>query len=76
MPHLLANVAVDNFLKGGPIMWPLLLTSIVSLSVVLERLVFILTISLKRQPRVVETILSCVEKGDVAGAIEIGRAHV
>jgi biopolymer transport protein ExbB len=58
--------------KGGPIMWPLLLTSIVSLAVVLERLFFILGISLKRRPKVVESILTSVESGDVAGAIEAG----
>ena len=32
---------LELFLKGGPIMWPLLVLSIVTLTVVLERLVFI-----------------------------------
>ena len=32
---------IELFIKGGPIMWPLLLTSIVALSVVIERLWFI-----------------------------------
>ena len=32
---------LELFHKGGPIMWPLLLLSIVALTVLLERLVFI-----------------------------------
>lgn len=63
----------DLIEKGGPVMWPLLLTSVVSLTVVLERIYFILEVSLKRQPRVVERILADVEKGDVEGAIEAGK---
>jgi biopolymer transport protein ExbB len=59
--------------KGGPIMWPLMLTSIISIAVVLERLWFILSVSAKRQPKVVETILTAAERGDIAGAIEAGE---
>ncbi len=58
--------------KGGPIMWPLLVTSIVSVAVVLERIFFILGIALKRQPKVVENILTLVEQGNLTGAIEAG----
>ena len=59
--------------KGGPIMWPLILTSIVSLSVVLERLYFILTVARHRQPAVVESILENVERGQVENAIKLGE---
>ncbi len=37
MNPMLANVAVDTFLKGGPIMWPILLCLIAALVVVVER---------------------------------------
>ena len=37
MNPLLANVAVDTFLKGGPIMWPILVCLIAALVVVVER---------------------------------------
>ena len=59
--------------KGGPIMWPLMLTSIVSLAVVLERVYFILVISARRKPEVVNNILTLVEKGDVEGAMKAGE---
>jgi len=32
---------LEIFLKGGPVMWPLLVVSIVALTVVFERLIFI-----------------------------------
>ena len=59
--------------KGGPIMWPLLLTSVVSLTVVLERLYFITATHLKRQPKTVEAMLAGVERGNVRDAIEAGK---
>ncbi|MEN9574938.1 MAG: hypothetical protein RL514_2793 [Verrucomicrobiota bacterium] len=37
MNPLLANVAVDLFLKGGPIMWPILFCLLAALVVVVER---------------------------------------
>ena len=40
----------DIIQKGGPIMWPLIITSVVSLTVVLERLFFILSVSANRRP--------------------------
>ena len=32
-----SNFLIDNFQKGGPIMWPILIVSIIALTVVLER---------------------------------------
>ncbi len=53
-------------------MWPILVASIVALTVVIERLWFIISESARRQPQVVGEILAKVEKGDVAGAIKAG----
>ena len=58
--------------KGGPIMWPLLITSVVSLTVVLDRVIFIIGVKLKRQPEVVEEILSQVENGRIDDAVRAG----
>ena len=53
-------------------MWPLIITSVVSLSVVLERIYFIVSVGMQRQPEVVEAILTHVERGSVEKAIEVG----
>ena len=63
----------ELFAKGGPIMWPLLLTSIVGLTVVFERLVFIANERRKRRPELVEKVLAAVEAGDIPGAIRLGQ---
>ncbi len=61
------------FQKGGPIMWPLLLTSIVALTIVIERMIFTIREKMKRQPDVVEEVLSYVELGDLNTAIQKGQ---
>jgi biopolymer transport protein ExbB len=61
------------FQKGGPIMWPLLLASLVSLTVVIERIIFIISEKSKRRPDVVEKILSLSERGDIVSAIREGE---
>lgn len=63
----------DIIQKGGPIMWPLLITSVVSLAVVLDRVYFIVMVSLKRQPEVVEAILTNVERGNLGAAVSAGE---
>ena len=61
------------FKQGGPIMWPLLLTSIVALTVVLERLFFIWRERRRRAPEVVERILTLVEQGRAEDAAKAGQ---
>lgn len=55
-------------------MWPLLLLSVVSLTVVLERLWFIFSSARKRSPDAVTQIFACVERGDYVGAGEMFSA--
>lgn len=54
-------------------MWPLLLISVISLAVVLERIWFMVATTLRRDTAVVELILEQVEKGDVEEAIQTGE---
>ena len=60
------------FLKGGPVMWPLLITSIITLTVVVERFIFLLRERAMRQPRIIEKIFNEVEAGNIEQAILLG----
>jgi biopolymer transport protein ExbB len=60
------------FIQGGPIMWPILVASIVALTVVIERLIFICREQLRRRPVVIEKILAEVERGRIDRAIAAG----
>lgn len=59
---------LELFHKGGPIMWPLLLASIVSVGVVIERILFIVREKKNRDPEAVEKILGLSERGQFAEA--------
>jgi len=54
-------------------MWPLLLTSIIAVMVVLERLYFILVERLRRDPNLVEHVFTALESQDRDEAIRAGR---
>ena len=64
---------IKLFLKGGPIMWPLLLTSIVAVAAVIERLIFQVRERFRRDPDVVESIFGQLERGNVEGALAAGQ---
>jgi len=64
---------IQIFIKGGPVMWPLLVTSVIALTVVFERLFFILLVAWRRDPRVVEFLFSEVEVGNIGTACTAAR---
>lgn len=63
---------LELFQKGGIIMWPLLITSIVATTVVFERIFFIIREKKRRDPQLVENILAAVEEGDTEKAVAAG----
>jgi biopolymer transport protein ExbB len=64
---------VEIFKKGGPIMWPLLIASILSLATVLERIFFLMRERMKRDARSMERFFTEVGEGDMDGAIRTSR---
>jgi biopolymer transport protein ExbB len=57
------------FKKGGPIMWPLLIASIVSLGTVVERMFFLLVEKMRRSHKALNAFLSAVAEGAPERAI-------
>jgi biopolymer transport protein ExbB len=70
MPLPLANVVVEFFIKGGPIMYPILVVVVVALCVILERIFWWTSMSLKRDPKTLEAVYEALEAGDLTAAIE------
>jgi biopolymer transport protein ExbB len=62
---------VGIIVKGGPVMAPLLICSIIALAVVIERFLFWRRISVRDTA---EEIFSLVERGEITKAVDVGRA--
>ena len=63
----------ELFVKGGPIMWPLLVTSIIALTVVIERVLFLIRTQKNRNPELEEKIFAYCEQEKISEAIEAGK---
>jgi biopolymer transport protein ExbB len=69
MPPLLANVAVDLFLKGGPIMYPIAVVTLVAVCIFIERAFWWLRFIAKRSAKQLDEVYEKLEAGDLAKAI-------
>ncbi len=72
-PPLTGNFLIDNFRKGGPIMWPILIVSVIALTVVIERIFWWTGRWFRRDPKRIEKVFTAVEVGDVAEASRLSR---
>lgn len=68
-----SNWLIDKFNKGGPIMWPILIVSIVALTVVIERIFWWTGRWFRRDPKRIEKVFTAIEVGDVAEASRLSR---
>jgi biopolymer transport protein ExbB len=73
MTPILANIVVQFFLKGGPVMWPILICALVAVAVVGERAFWWLRESGRRDPKKMEQLLATLENSDVASATKIAE---
>jgi len=62
---------LDYFFKGGLVMYPLLLCSLVSLTVIVERIFFWIREGKRRDQSLVNKVMGLTEKGDYDKAVEI-----
>ena len=70
---LAGNWLIDKFHKGGPIMWPILIVSIVGLTVVIERIFWWGGRWFRRDPKRIEKVFTAIENGDVTEASRLSR---
>jgi biopolymer transport protein ExbB len=73
LAFLMNMTPMELFKYGGPIMWPILLTSLLAITVIIERLIFIFRENSQRDHAAVEQMMEKVESRDIEGAIEVGR---
>jgi biopolymer transport protein ExbB len=70
---MLANIVFEFFLKGGPVMWPILLCAVVAVAVVGERSFWWWRESRRREPEKLERLLAALENSDVEAATGIAE---
>src|SRR5881275_2360303 len=68
-----SNWLIDKFHKGGPVMWPILIVSIVALTVVLERCIWWGGRWFRRDPKRIEKVFTAIENGDTTEASRLSR---
>jgi biopolymer transport protein ExbB len=68
-----ANLIVSFFMKGGPIMWPILVCAVVAVAVVGERLFWWWRESRLRDQDTLMKVLEALHHGDVAAASRLAK---
>lgn len=71
MNPILANVAVDYFVRGGPIMWPILFALFAAIFVVLERSLWWWSMRRRTDNSKLSETFDAITTGDFARAIRI-----
>jgi biopolymer transport protein ExbB len=70
---MIANIVLEFFLKGGPVMWPILICALVAVAVVGERAFWWCRESTRRDPQKLMQILAALENKDTAAASKIAE---
>lgn len=69
----LANILVQHFIAGGWVMWPLLVTALVAVAVVGERVYWWWMESTRRDPQRLEQVFAAIEAGDFQSASRLAE---
>lgn len=69
--HFNRSIMLEIFIKGGPIMWPLLICSIISLTIVIERIIFLVKEVSLRESLKAKKLIEYVKNGRISEALEM-----
>lgn len=70
---IMGQSPMELFRHGGPIMWPIALVSFVTLTMALERTVFLLQERGTRDPKVAAKMFELIEQNNFEAAIRLGQ---
>ncbi|RYD43450.1 MAG: MotA/TolQ/ExbB proton channel family protein [Verrucomicrobiaceae bacterium] len=73
IPTVLANIVVEKFIEGGWVMWPILLTFLLSLCVILDRSIWWSALQAKIRGGLQEKAREALGTGDFATAWKMGE---
>jgi biopolymer transport protein ExbB len=71
MSLMLANIVLDYFLKGGPIMWPLLVALLAGLTVLIERSLWWGSLRARTSGGELERSFDAISSGDFQRALDL-----
>ena len=71
MTFLLANLVVDYFLKGGPIMWPILVAFLAALTVFIERALWWWSLRRRTRTDLLNQSFDAIATGDFESALRL-----
>jgi biopolymer transport protein ExbB len=73
LAFLMNKTPMELFIVGGPVMWPMLFLSLVVLTVVSERTIFLIIEKIHRDPACVRAVLKSIEEGKPEEALKLAR---
>jgi biopolymer transport protein ExbB len=71
MQPILANVLVDFFFQGGPIMWPILFAMLASLTVVIHRCLWWIDLKRRTRPDRLQRSFDAISAGEFEQAVDM-----
>jgi biopolymer transport protein ExbB len=71
MNPMFGNVIVDYFIKGGPIMWPILVSLLAALAVVTERFLWWLSLQRRTQTQALHNSFDAIASGEFDQALKL-----
>src|SRR2546421_2702853 len=69
-----SNWLITKFHQGGPVIWPILIVSIIALTVVIERCFWWTGRWFRRDPKRIEKVFTAIENSDTAEASRLSRS--
>lgn len=70
---IMGKTPLELISAGGPVMWPIILVSFIMITVTIERIIFVVREAQRRDPDLVEKMITQVESGNIDAAIQLGR---